>query len=135
MAAASATPCPWCGSLRGVVHVHGHGQCVTCNTNIEPCCAGDSGQDAATQDQTNERASVAPHLFEKVFGSLGGSGVTVTTSALLFALSNRLGCDLDEARLVLEAAERIGIVRTQSAGLHSLQDVVPQPVDPSGPAP
>jgi hypothetical protein len=36
---------------------------------------------------------------------------------------------------VLEAAERVGIVRTQTAGLHRLRDVVPCPVDPPASAP
>ena len=121
--------------MRGVVHVHGHGQCLSCNTNIQPCCAGDSTNDAGSQIQTNWATNTAPQLFAKVFDALGGSDATVTTDALLFVLMNRLGSDLDEARLVLEAAEKVGIIRTKTAGNHSLQDVVPSPVDPTGPAP
>jgi len=135
MPPAAPTPCPWCGSMRGVVHVHGHGQCLTCNTNIEPCCNGDSGNDARTRKQTDAPVNTGPHLFAKLFESLGGPDATVTTDALLFALSNRLGSDLGEARLVLEAAERVGIVLTKTAGLHRLQDVVPSPVDPDAKAP
>lgn len=130
MTPAAPTPCPWCGSMRGVVHVHGHGQCLTCNTNVEPCCAGDNANDAGTRRENDRPANTAPHLFQKVFESLGGKDATVTTDALLFALSNRLGSDLEEARLVLEAAERVGIVFTKTAGIHRLQDVLPSPVDP-----
>lgn len=135
MPPAARTPCPWCGSLRGVVHVHGHGQCLTCNTNVEPCCAGDNANDAGTNKVTEPHTNTAPQLFSKLFDSLGGRDVTVTTEALLFALSNRLGSDLEEAGLVLEAAERVGIVQTRTGGLHRLQDVVPSPVDPPAPAP
>ena len=82
--------------MLGVVHVHGHGQCLTCNTNVEPCCAGDSANDAVTRTDTDERVDTAPRLFPMVFDSLGGQNVTVTTDALLFALSNRLASDYEE---------------------------------------
>ena len=129
------SPCPWCGSLRGVVHVHGHGQCVTCNTNVEPCCGGDNANDAASKSGTDREVHMAPQLFPTLFDGLGGRTVTVTTDSLLYALSNRLACDYDNARLVLEAAERVGIVRTQTPGLHRLQDVAGSAVDPPGRAP
>ena len=29
-----------CGQKSDTVFVHGHTQCVCCNTNIEPCCEG-----------------------------------------------------------------------------------------------
>lgn len=32
--------CSACGHPSRVVWVHGHGQCATCGTNIEPCCDG-----------------------------------------------------------------------------------------------
>ena len=32
--------CPYCGQSCRTVFVHGHTQCVCCNTNIEPCCEG-----------------------------------------------------------------------------------------------
>ena len=66
------SPCPWCGSLRGVVHVHGHGQCVTCNTNVEPCCGGDNANDAASKSGTDREVHMAPQLFPTLFDGLGG---------------------------------------------------------------
>jgi len=32
--------CPACGHALEVIQVHGHGQCATCGTNIDPCCSG-----------------------------------------------------------------------------------------------
>lgn len=34
--------CPFCGSLSGVVYLHGHYQCVSCFINIDPCCQGEA---------------------------------------------------------------------------------------------
>ncbi|MFN3240467.1 MAG: hypothetical protein ACE37K_03025 [Planctomycetota bacterium] len=132
MAPAAPTPCPWCGSMRGVVHVHGHAQCVTCGTNVDPCCSGDTGNDAATRTTTDEQVHVAPELFPLVFDGLGGRAITVTTDALLFALCNRLGSDLAEARMVLEAAERVGVVETARPGQHRLRELPPPNVDRRG---
>lgn len=128
------SPCPFCGSLRGVVHVHGHGQCVTCNTNIQPCCTGDSASDAGSRScrLSDPAAATVPRLFPSLFETLGGRDVTVTTDCLLFALSTRLGSDYEEARLVVEAAERVGILRRAGPGLHRLQDVGASVVDPPG---
>ena len=33
--------CPYCGQSSQTVFVHGHEQCVFCNTNVEPCCQGE----------------------------------------------------------------------------------------------
>ena len=33
--------CPYCGQSNQTVFVHGHEQCVCCNTNIESCCEGE----------------------------------------------------------------------------------------------
>ena len=35
-----APKCPACGRVLVLVWVHGHGQCVACRTNVEPCCSG-----------------------------------------------------------------------------------------------
>ena len=96
---------------------------------------GDNANDAASKSQPSAQVHMAPQLFPTLFDSLGGRAVTVTTDALLYALSNRLACDYEEARLVIEAAERVGIVLTQAPGLHRLQDVAVSPVDPPGSAP
>ena len=123
MSRALPLPCPACGLRAGVEHVHGHGQCLACGTNVDPCCTGDTGNDAATttrREPGTGPGDTPPALFPLLFQRLGGERATVTTDALLFAMTQRLDCDLDEARLVLEAAERIGLVRTQAPGLHRL---------------
>jgi hypothetical protein len=33
--------CPYCGRPTRLVHVHGHGQCELCGTNIDECCRGE----------------------------------------------------------------------------------------------
>jgi hypothetical protein len=38
--------CPACGATLFVVEVHGHGQCVICKTNIQPCCDGERNVEA-----------------------------------------------------------------------------------------
>jgi hypothetical protein len=101
--------CPYCGFRGAAVHVHGHGQCARCRTNIEPCCAGaDAASEAVASDGVETGPD--PRLFADLFAHLGGVQATVTADALLFALTQRLGTDLDEARIVLEAAERLGQV-------------------------
>ena len=95
------------------VRVHGHGECPHCGNNVEPCCTGANAQDEAASTAAID-TSPDQQLFPRLFDHLGGRDATVTTDALLFALTQRLGSDLDDARLVLEAAERLGIV--QAAG-------------------
>ena len=111
--------CPSCGSYRGVVFVHGHGQCIACGTNTEPCC---SGANAANEVDggVDDGVFVDPKLFERLFAQLGGAGATVTTESLLFALVQSQGSDLDTARLLLEAGERVGVVQRVGADCHRL---------------
>ncbi|MFY9341865.1 MAG: hypothetical protein WAT39_05220 [Planctomycetota bacterium] len=112
--------CSYCGHEAATVPVHGHGQCERCGTNLEPCCGGADALDeaAATRDIA---AGPSPDLFPQLFAQLGGPRATVTSDALLFALVQRLGSDLDEAALVLEAAERLGVVECPAPGLHRLR--------------
>lgn len=100
--------------------VHGHEQCASCGANVEPCCSG--------ADAVNEAAAVPgiaggvePHLFEHLFAQIGGATATVTTDALLFALTQRLGTDLEDAKLVLDAAQRVGIVEPAGPECHRLR--------------
>jgi hypothetical protein len=116
----NARRCPWCGVRGDVVHVHGHGQCAACGNNVEPCCNGANALDEAGAtpaiDIDPDRA-----LFPRLFDQLGGPATTVTGEALRFALAQRLGTDLDDAGLVLEAAERVGIVLPMAGGLYRLR--------------
>ena len=119
-AGANAACCPYCGHRGAVVQVHGHGQCSNCGTNYEPCCAGaDAADEAGSTAAVN--AAEEPQLFARLFVQIGGASATVTTEALLFALVQRLGTDLDDARIVLEAGERIGIVQRVGVGCHRLR--------------
>ena len=132
MTLAVQPPCPWCGSTRGAVRVHGHGQCADCKTNIEPCCAGDNANDAACNTMGSAVKNTGAQLFPSVFDSIGGPQATVTTDALVFGLCTRLGSDYDQAKALIEVAERIGILLTKPPGVHRLRDVATSAVDPSG---
>lgn len=103
--------CPFCGARLEVVDVHGHGQCTRCGTNVDPCCsgAGEAGPDGTAATCVVD--GVGPRLFQDLFARLGGPQASVGEDALHYALTERLGCDLDTARLVAEAGARIGIVR------------------------
>ena len=135
MKPATPTPCPWCGSTQGTVRVHGHGQCATCKTIIEPCCSGDNTNDAACKNSVDAIDNSDRHLFSRVFDSIGGRHATVTTDALIFGLNTRLGTTYDEAQALIEVAERIGIIVSKPPGLQRLQDVATSAVDPLGPRP
>ncbi|MBZ0153512.1 MAG: hypothetical protein K8J09_18460 [Planctomycetes bacterium] len=113
-------PCPWCGALAAVVHVHGHGQCGHCGGNLEPCCSGSGDSDAATPVDTID-SGVDQAMFSRLFGHLGGAAATVTADSLCFALVQHLGTDLDDARLVIEAAERVGVLVPVAPGCYRLR--------------
>lgn len=86
---------------------------------MTPCCGG--ADPAAEAGATGGVASGPdPRLFARVFAELGGDDATVTTDALLFTLVQRLGTDLDDAKIVLEAGERTGAVVATGRGCHRL---------------
>lgn len=109
--------CPACGADVPLVHVHGHGQCTACGSNVEPCCAG-AGSEA--DEQGGPEIGVAPALFSVLFDGLGGRSATVTESALLHALAARQGVGLDDARIVLEAGLHVGAVTLAGAACYRL---------------
>ncbi len=101
--------------------MHGHTQCPRCGNTVEPCCSGASAGDEAAATSAID-AGPDPALFPALFAErLGGAAATVTTDALVFALTQRLGTDLDGATLVLEAAERLGVVVRTGPSLHRLR--------------
>lgn len=104
--------CPACGVPLILVHVHGHGQCAHCGTNVEPCCSGAGDEAEATQPP---RLDVAPHVFERLFEELGGRKASVAAEALHNAFSRTQGTDLEEARAVVGVAVRLGIL-AETAG-------------------
>jgi hypothetical protein len=101
--------CSYCGAPLVVVHVHGHGQCQACGTNVDPCCAGANPGSEAMQPGANA-VPVDAAMLRRVFEELGGSSVTVTEQCFLFALSRALDAPLDEARAVLEAGVDLGLL-------------------------
>ena len=32
--------CPMCATVLRVIWIHGHGQCATCEINVDHCCGG-----------------------------------------------------------------------------------------------
>ena len=114
------TRCHYCGFEGAAIPVHGHGQCARCGTNIEPCCSGASAADEAAATP-GIAAAPDPGLLARTFLQLGGPSVTVTFDALRFALAQRLGVDLDEAALVIEAAERTGLLVPTGKDLYRLR--------------
>ncbi len=87
---------------------------------MTPCCGG---ADPATEAGSSRGVPTGPDpsLFARVFAELGGDDATVTTDALLFALVQRLGTDLEDAKIVLEAGERTGVVAAAGRGCHRLR--------------
>ncbi|MSR37929.1 MAG: hypothetical protein EXS02_03720 [Planctomycetes bacterium] len=105
--------CNYCGVRITIVHVHGHGQCSSCGTNVEPCCSGASPQDATTHELRPELAA-DPKLFLRVFQQLGGADASVSEAALVFAISQWLLLGLEEALTIVFAGVHTG--RLMKAG-------------------
>ena len=104
-----AARCPFCGAPLHLVHVHGHGQCARCGTNVEACCTGASA--ASEVDEPGPRGgTVDPQLFRRLWSQLGGERATLTAECVLEALVRALDAPLDEARIVLDAAIALGHV-------------------------
>lgn len=101
--------CSFCGVLLEVVHVHGHGQCAHCGTNVDPCCSGASAADEVGATGGNG-CVLAPDLLPRLFDQLGGRTRTLTESSLVLALAQALDVGLDEAKMVLRTAQELGAV-------------------------
>jgi len=86
---------------------------------VTPCCGG---ADPATEAAATRVVASGPDpsLFARVFAELGGEHATVATDALLFALVQRLGTDLDDAKILVEAGERTGAIVAAGRGCHRL---------------
>ena len=111
-----AARCPHCGRATRVVHVHGHGQCSHCNTNVDPCC---SGADAANEihEAQHRSADLPADWFLRVFANLGGSDAAVTAEALRQAVANALGITLAEADQILTDGLRRNRLVTSGSGI------------------
>ena len=95
------------------MHVHGHGQCGNCGTNVDPCCSGTTAdQDPGAQGSAWQ---IAPELLDRVFASLGGRDRTVTLQALRAALAQALDGTLEAADELIEVARRTGALTTTNA--------------------
>lgn len=57
--------CPYCGSTKGFVYVHGHYQCNTCKQNVMPCCGGEQATEHQTQKTDTEILSTT-HKHERL---------------------------------------------------------------------
>lgn len=111
-AAADERRCSFCGAALEVVHVHGHGQCARCGTNVDPCCAGASALDEVDASGGNG-CRLAPELLPRLFDQLGGRTATVTQQSLLLALAQALDAPLDEARMVMRTAHELGALHLE----------------------
>lgn len=119
MTRSSTARCPSCGHVAALVHVHGHGQCGHCGTNLEPCCSGADALDEAGATDAVAGAP-SPTLFPHLFEQLGGPEATVTGDSLRFLLVQHLGTDLDDADLLLAAGEHAGQLERTLAGHYRL---------------
>lgn len=53
-----AERCLYCGSEEGRVFVHGHYQCISCGTNVDPCCSGEVEDGIFGSDSELERSGL-----------------------------------------------------------------------------
>jgi len=113
------SPCPYCGAVAEVVHVHGHGQCSQCGTNVEPCCSGASPEEPMASGVTAILPD--PDLFNRLFDALGNPKATHSEAALRHGLVQRLACDLDVAQLLLDAGQRLGLLARHAGGYRLLR--------------
>lgn len=116
-----ADRCPACGSVCGVVHVHGHGQCASCGSNVDPCCSGAAADTEADQPR-GPGAAVAPATFDRLFEQLGGAAATVTIDSARLALARMLDLPLDEAAMVLDLGVELGRLRRDGVTLRLAVD-------------
>ncbi len=107
--------CPACGRPLRLIHVHGHGQCASCGSNVEPCCAG-AGTEAELATGPTQAAESLP--LPLLFADLGGGDAAVTHDALVHAVCCLLGCDLTEACERLAAEMDAGRLRRIAPGIY-----------------
>lgn len=98
------------------MHVHGHGQCLQCGTNVEPCCGGAAPGDAGDAPGDGS-LDVEPQLFRRLVAQLGGEDATITAASLEQGFVQRQGSDLEEARAVIALAVRLGKLTAPGEGL------------------
>jgi len=52
--------CPYCGSTKGFVYIHGHYQCKVCHNNVIPCCGGEQEENLPDSDPDKEKDKNTP---------------------------------------------------------------------------
>jgi len=106
--------CPNCGARDAAVPIHGKAACPCCGAEIQTACEGAGNGEAIVRGGGD--FAVPTDLFARLFARLGGFDASVTEDALLFALTEMQGVDLDGARLLLEAGVHAHAIRR--AGPH-----------------
>lgn len=114
--------CSYCGTLLLVVHVHGHGQCSVCGTNVDPCCAGASPESEARLPE-GQAPPIDRGALRRAFEEAGGAQATITEAAFLFALGRVLDVSLEEGRVALEAAAELGLVRRLKGSVRAAREL------------
>lgn len=122
--------CPYCGAGLAIVHVHGHGQCAHCGTNVDPCCGGANAEAEADQPPP-AGAGIDPQLFPRLFRQLGDETATVTQECAVHALARLLDAPLDEAGIVLAAGIELGHVVARGRTVRLAERTAMPPQDPA----